>query len=83
MTNKPTTRRVIVKVQLPLASSGGKGGVLVYNKSRSFMQELPLRSRRELKELQSAIGDEMKGYFYAIYDGKGLILTDVAPWQSW
>ncbi len=76
-------KRIIVKVQLPIVSNDPDVGVLVYNKSRSVMQELPLRSKKEMKQLVKLIGDEMKGYFYAEVEGTGLILKGEAPWQSW
>lgn len=75
-------KRMIVKVQLPLFATGPVGA-LVYNEDRSVMQELPLRTEEEMEELQDRLGDDMKGYFYAKYDGKGLILTGEAPWQDW
>jgi len=76
-------KRFIVKVQLPLFSSDDGFGILVYNKNRSIMQELPMRSKKEMKQLVKLIGDEMKGYFYAAKEDKGLILKGIAPWQSW
>lgn len=77
-------KRIIVKVQLPLFASDGNGMIaLVYNEDQSIMQELPLRSKKEYKELRGTMGDEPKGYFYAKFDGKGLILTEEAPWQDW
>lgn len=77
-----STKKIIVKVQLPIVSTGD-AGVLVYNEDRSVMQELPMRSKKELKHLQKMLGDYPKGYFYAKFDGKGLILTGEAPWQEW
>jgi hypothetical protein len=76
-------KKFIVKVQIPLFSTHKDVGVLVYNKSRSIIEELPLRSRKELKELLKNLDGEPKGYFYAIIEGKGLILIDKAPWQNW
>lgn len=75
--------KFIVKVQIPLFSTDKNVGVLVYNESRSIMEELPLRSRKELKELMKNLRGEPKGYFYAVIEGKGLILIDKAPWQNW
>lgn len=75
-------KRFIVKVQLPLFTTG-EIMALVYNEDRSVMQELPMRNKKELKELRERLGDEMKGYFYAKFEGKGLILTAEAPWQNW
>ena len=76
-------KQIIVKVQLPLFSSDPAAGVLVYDESRTIMDELPIRSERERDELVDLIGDDMKGYFYAKFDGKGLTLTGKAPYQDW
>lgn len=78
-------KEFIVKVQLPLFSSDGNAGVLVYNEDQSILQELPIRSVREVKELKRQMDGESKGYFWARIedDGKGLILTRPAPWQQW
>src|SRR3954447_3877450 len=76
---KRMSKRMIVKVQVPLVASDPDAGVLVYNKDRSVMSELPLRSERERDELLDMLGDEPKGYFYAKFDGKGLILIGKAP----
>lgn len=88
---KTKTKEIIVKVQLPIVSSDPNVGVLVYNEDRSVMQELPMRSKKEVKVLQremrkgecGEIYDGMKNYFYAKFDGKGLILTGLAPMQDW
>lgn len=85
-------KRFIVKVQLPVVSSDKEVGVLVYNEDRSIMQELPVRSKKEVKELKmlmhegecGEIYDGLKNYFYAHLDNsKGLILTGLAPMQDW
>lgn len=78
-----TKEKIVIKVQLPLATNGSNDMALVYNEDRSFMQALPLRSKKELNELRNQLGDEMKGYFYAEKRDNGLIITEPAPWQSW
>lgn len=82
---------MIVKVQIPIVSTDPNVGVLVYNEDRSIMQELPIRSKSELKTLKremqkgecGELYDGLKNYFYAKKDGKGLIITGLAPEQDW
>lgn len=76
-------KEFIIKAQIPLFSSDGSSHVLVYNEDRSIMAELPLRSMKEAKEFKRLMDDEAKGYFYAVKDGKGIIITRPAPWQNW
>ena len=75
--------KFIVKVQLPLASSDGNAGVLVYNEDRSVMEELSIRSEIEADQLLEELKGEPKGFFYARMQGKTLMLVGVAPWQNW
>lgn len=80
------SKKIIVKVQLPLYSSSKDAGILVYDEEQTIMQELPMRSKKEMLELTKLIGDEMKGYFYAeaeLDEKNNLILTDIAPRQDW
>lgn len=76
-------KRFIVKVQVPLFSSDGGAGVLVYNEDHSIMREVPLRSEKERKQLIKEMDGEPKGFFWATHDGKGVILEEHAPWQDW
>lgn len=76
-------KKLIVKVQVPLYSSDGNAGILVYDKNREIMTELSLRTRKERCELLRVLGGEPKGYFYAKMEDKELILMGVAPWQNW
>lgn len=76
-------KKIIVKVQIPLFSSDGSAGVLVYNKDQNFLQELHIGSKRERDKLLRVLDDEPKGYFYARVEGAALILTDRAPDQNW
>lgn len=84
-------KEFIVKVQIALASSDPNVGVMVYNEDKSVMQELPMRSKKEAKQLRKEmlkgecgeIYNGFKNYFYAVLDGKGLILTGIAPMQDW
>lgn len=83
--------KLIVKVQLPVVSSDPNVGILVYNEDRSVMQELPIRSKKEFKTLKKymergecgEIYGGYKNFFFAKFDGKGLILTGLAPMQDW
>lgn len=84
-------REIIVKVQMPLYSSDNSAGILVYDENKTIMNELPIRSEKELRELKKMmkkgvcgrVYGGMKNYFYAKKDGKGLILTGLAPEQDW
>lgn len=75
-------KKIIVKVQLPIISSES-GFALIYNEDRSIMQEVPLRTKKEFKELDKMLGEGRKGYFYGEYQGSGFILLGKAPWQNW
>lgn len=83
MKNNFMAKEIIVKVQAPLFSSDWNDDVMVYNEDRSIMGILPLRSRKERKELRKKMKGEPKAYFYAEVRGKGLILTGIAPEQPW
>lgn len=85
-------KKIIIKAQVPVVSSNKNVGVLVYNEDHSIMSELPLRSKKELKEFKELmqegecgeIYNGLKNYFYAELDNKGgLILTGLAPMQDW
>jgi hypothetical protein len=76
----------IVKVQRAIFSNTGLP-VLVYNKDRSIMAQLP-----EPKWLKKEMGDDdLKAFFYFHLeqgkvkgkDGKYIVLDEKAPYQSW
>ncbi len=75
-------KRMIVKVQLALLTREKNPPVLVYNKSRNFMQEIFLK-KTELKALTRIMQGEPKEFFYAFIKDKYLILDGFAPWQNW
>lgn len=91
MKNKKNTEEIIVKVQKPLFSSDAYPVFLVYNEDNSIMQELPMRSQKETKQLNrymrkgecGEMSEGMKNYFYAKCERRGLILTGLAPMQNW
>jgi len=86
---------IIVKVQLPIASSHG-APVMVYNEDRTKMammelsQEDFLGLQKRMKECEGAEDyDYMKGFFYATIQNNGngherdFIIGEPAPWQDW
>ena len=72
-------QRMIVKVQLPLASNAPKPELLVYNEDRSIQELLP--ASKEVVDLFDE--DEVKAFFYATLKDGNLTLDGRAPWQTW
>lgn len=75
---------VIVKVQLPIASSDDNAGVLIYSEDKSFMEEIPFRDVDGFEIMQKPLGIFSKAYFYAKLGNNGEItIVRKAPWQVW
>ena len=69
---------MILKVQLPLLTTHKRQMVLVYNKSRSVMDELP-----EPKGLRKAMKGEPKAFFHGHTKDGYIYLDKIAKWQDW
>lgn len=71
---------MIVKVQIPLKSLLKFPKAMVYNQDRTFDVFMEITD-----ELLKVMGDEVKMFFHADYDGEthNTILGNVAPWQDW
>lgn len=74
----PNLSTTIVKVQLPIATTGDAMLCLVYDKDRrhQVQQEIPQRTRDLLK------GDS-RGFFDATWDGKVWHIGKRLPEQFW
>ncbi len=73
-------KKVIVKVQLSLATSHDKQQVLVYDEDHKNSYEGDASP-----EIIKAMDGEVKKFFYAIFPTKpGMIdMFEEAPWQDW
>jgi hypothetical protein len=71
-------KRVIVKVQTPLAQSSGEPLALIYDQSRKVQTQIPVTP-----ELLAQMGGEPKRFFYAVVSGEGITLGRPAPFQDW
>jgi len=74
---------VIVKVQMPLASSDRNALALVYDEERRFRELVPVTAT-----LRAKMAGRPKAYFEAervTLDGSGetVEIGDEAPWQEW
>lgn len=69
---------VLVKVQVPVASSEEEPNALVYNEDRSLYGFAPIE-----EPLRKAMGERTKGYFFAQSKGKTLRLYGRAANQDW
>lgn len=75
---KMTTRKVLVKVQLPLDHSG-EALALVYDEQRSCEGLVPITP--DIKRLMAG---SVKKFFNAEVDEDGIVeLMGLAPWQNW
>lgn len=78
MTNK-NHKKFIVKIQRPIISNHEEDIVLVYNKNKSIMQELPAP-----KHIKKFMNNEFKQYAWAwINKDKKIVLDKLAEWQEW
>lgn len=68
-------KRQIFKIQMPIY---GAPLVLIYNKSRSIVSQLPVT-----KEIKRMMNGHVKAFFYAIHRNKQLEIQAIAPWQEW
>lgn len=69
---------MIFKIQRSLFSSGG-ATMLIYNKSRSVMGQLPLS-----KDVEKLLKGDVKGYFTGKVDRGGLLhIKGRVPNQNW
>lgn len=69
---------MILKVQLPLLTTEKLNTVLVYNKSRSVMAQLP-----EPKGLRKAMKGEPKAFFKGHTKDGFIYLDEITSWQDW
>lgn len=67
---------MIIKIQVSL--SPGPVQVLIYNRDRSVVHELPYE-----EEIEDLMGDRVKAYFHAVLVGDELVIEDEAPVQEW
>jgi hypothetical protein len=73
---------MIVKVQLSLSTTENGQQVLIYNKSRSVMLQVP--ATNELIRQMTIDGDvEPKLFFHAHIEGENVVLDKYAKWQEW
>jgi hypothetical protein len=68
---------MIVKVQRSLGSTGPPS-ILIYNKDRSLMEQLPLT-----KEMDKWFGSRFKKFAEARMEGTELVIQNEVPDQSW
>lgn len=71
-------RKMIVKVQLSLATSANVQQVLVYSEDRKISWEGDA-SREIIRRMKG----EPKAFFYAHIKNKVILLDDLAKWQEW
>lgn len=73
-------KKVIVKVQLPMATNAALPSALVYAEGREYIRPIAITP-----ELKKRIGDGYKAYFYAIVRGDDLEIDfgKLAPSQPW
>jgi hypothetical protein len=69
---------MIVKVQIPLATSGPISEALIYDESRTIEALLPVTD-----DLLEAMDGQPKAFFYAHMEGTNLLIDGPAPWQEW
>ena len=72
------TRRFIVKVQRPLASTAADPDALVYDRGRDVLGFAPMDHA-----MCALLGDELKVYAWAWFEGRWLKIGGRAPWQEW
>jgi hypothetical protein len=85
MPNTHTAKLTIVKVQLPVATTGSPEQMLIYDKSRRYQVEVQASKQPEAYKLMADTG-EMKAFMYANLVNKVWIIdvaAGFAPWQDW
>lgn len=73
-----SARRFIVKVQRPLSSTEADPGALVYDREREVLGFAPMN-----RAVRALLGDELKVYAWARFEGEKLRISGRAPWQDW
>lgn len=68
---------MIVKIQRPIW--GNMTQALVYNKSRSIMELMPIKIANKAFRRSKKV----KGFFYATLKKTILHIGPTAPWQKW
>jgi hypothetical protein len=71
-------KQFIVKVQLPLATNAPEALALVYDKTKSFYDQVEIT-----EELKEQMLDLPKAFFFAKMINEEIFLTGRAPWQKW
>lgn len=74
-------KQIIVKVQLPLSSSG-PCEVLVYSKNK-LLEFVIEPDAAELKVIKKAMKGEDKAFFYACEHCEQVLFDEPAPDQNW
>ena len=74
------SKRMIVKLQVPLASNDPNAGALVYSRDRSFHTFIPMD-----EAVEEVMRGRPKAFFYVNFDKKRdeFAFEGEAPWQEW
>jgi len=70
--------RVIVKIQISLASSDGQSWAMIYDQSKTRIAQF-----EPPKLLLDIMKGRPKAFFYAILVNDKFVIEEEAPWQEW